>query len=667
MTEADILYRAFGELIKSVGKDGGISKILDASAKAPTPAKLTVYHHVCKVENDWLDQIERGLVFIGRAIEEDRQFIRSEGEVQPIEKVKKISRESVQYLSRHSDLITRKQKDDIVPDKLYTVERDSDYAVYENKFLYLLLCRIREFVGTRYEAINSAYKKYRGEYEVQKHVITSMRRLDFGIKITDEQDDIVSAPADKDCVGALERMDRILESVSFYLHTPLMTEVSHSDKIGGNITKTNVLLMNKNFNEALNLYEFLLSYEGEGYVIEDAVETPDPVPYEDMRELSVPPILLAFLVYEHGLRLEEYLKNEYEKEEERLREEALNELTRRLQEIKRKIESSGVGFEEYISVLEDKIKELEKNLPVMENLRAENSELKSYNLRLENERKVLLGDIEELKAETISLMNEMRLAEERHINEISELKAAFEDEKQQMKQAHAEEIEKISLAAEEKLSAVKASHAEELSRLKETHLSEIEAVGSSYKEKIKNLEEERKRESERIKREFAAKFSEEDARLKASEGESAKRGEELIKVREELRDSGREREVLEARLLALRREYGLLTSADDFTTEEGFNALEHEFEVLGKLVRDEWNDVKKILKKEFHSSILESMHKKKPRKSKEYEDLKQKVNSRKERERLSKEITSEKEEKADTGTAAKDAENSEVSDSDENV
>ena len=245
MTQSDIIYRAFGELYNAMQGDSGTAKIIGAIAKAKKPETITVTHNVCHVETDWLDAIERGLVFIGRAIDEDRQFIRSEGEVKPIEKVRRISKESVQHLSRHSDLITREQKEDIVPDKLYTVERDSDYAVYENKFLYLLLCRVRDFVNVRYEAIVNAYKEYRGEYEVTKRVETATRRMNIAIKLSDEQDDAISAPADSECAEAINRIDKIRQSVSFYLRTPLMLEVSHSPKIGTKITKTNVLMMNK--------------------------------------------------------------------------------------------------------------------------------------------------------------------------------------------------------------------------------------------------------------------------------------------------------------------------------------------------------------------------------------------------------------------------------------
>lgn len=628
MTEADIFYRAFYSLLKEAEKDGAIIKTIDAAAKAPDPATLSVVHNVCKVEEDWIEAIERGLVFIGRAIDEERQFIRSEGEIQPIERVRRVSKESVQHLSRHSDLITRKQKDEIVPDKLYTIKRDSDFAVYENRFLYLLLCDIYDFVSVRREAINSAYREYSGKYSVKKKVVTPTRRLNFAVDMTDEQDDVTSAPADRQCAGAIDRMDKILQSVAFYLHTPLMAEVSHSPKINATITKTNVLLMNKNFHEALLLYEYLIAYESDGYSVERAVENFDPVPEGFMREFSLAALIPAFLTYEHGLGLEDYLKGEFEKEEQRLKEEAAKELERRIADLKKKIDISGGNVEEYMLALEDRIKDLEANLPILAAARAENEQLKGEVLRLDEERKVLYGEIEKLNEEQTKLQEQIKSEREEHQKAMEALRAEYEGKIAALNEEHAAEISALKAQNEEEIKALKSAHAEEIANLKEAQSRDIAALEESYKAKLAALEEAKKRETERLQGAFSEKVSKAEARAAAEENQRHRTADELSETRHSLNVSEKEREVLQARLIALRREYGLLTAADDFTTEEGFNALEHEFEVLGRLVREEWTDVKKILDKEFRSHLFETMHAKKPRKSREYEELSAQVRSR---------------------------------------
>ena len=71
---------------------------------------------------------------------ESRQFILRQGQTVPVEKVKRVSRASVEHLSRHSELITKVPEPggDLRPDKLHMTENVGTFAVYENRFLYML-------------------------------------------------------------------------------------------------------------------------------------------------------------------------------------------------------------------------------------------------------------------------------------------------------------------------------------------------------------------------------------------------------------------------------------------------------------------------------------------------------------------------------------------------
>lgn len=673
MTQTDVLYRSFGELFKGLCADTSTKKIIEAIAKSPDAESITVTHKVCCVETDWISAIEKGLIFIGKAIEENRQFIRSDGEVKPIEKVKHISKESVQHLSRHSDLITREQQaDNIVPDKLYTVEKDSDYAVYENKFLYLLLTRIRDFVGERYNAIVNAYKEYKGEYSVKKTVKTSSRRLNFTFTFSDEQDDAVFAPADEECLDAIGRMNNIMQSVAFYLRTPLMQEVSHADKLTS-VTKTNVLLKNKNFFGALKLYEYLLTYDKEGYSIEGRVDRPE-LTEDMMKELAVPALLSAFLVYEHGLGLEKYLQGEFEKEELRRADEEQKELLRKLSALKKRIERTGESAEHYILMLEQRNAIIENSYALLQDALERIEEFKAQIASLKSEIELLEQDIKKLEDEKQSLIDEMARKEaeylrkldeldRRHKEEIAALNAAHESElaavKQQaqeqyaalkrqtedqltrLRDEHKEEINRLRAANEAELAAVrqraqdhyallKKQSDEQISRLKEAHKADTERLTAANSSRLEALKADYEHRLELLRADYEKRIADGESRIKDSRdriGESEAKAqsafERLSKIQNELKYTAAERDVLSARLTALRKEYGLLTEADDFTTEAGFNALEHEFEVLGRLLNDEWKNVRTMLRKEFSAGLRATMRKKKPVKSKEYLELQQ--------------------------------------------
>lgn len=651
MTSLDVIYRAIRALDDLLRQEHAASALVDALAAAPEKENIVVTHNVCTVDEEWLAAIERGLVFIGRAIDEDRQFIRSEGDVQPIEKVRHISKESVQHLSRHSDLIPEDQKEeDIVPNKLYTVERLSDYAVYENRFLYVLLLRIRDFVGVRYDAVMRAYRMYRGEYTAKKTLVTGVRRLSYEVHVKDEEDDVVSAPADTACAKSLDRMEKIRQSVAFFLRTPLMAEVSRADKIKSKITKTNVLRMNKNFREALNLYEYLLAYEKDGYTVEERVEKLDPVPEAVARELAMPAVLTAFTVYERGLGLDGYFLQEYEKEEARRAEEEKEQRARKLKALKKRIEETGEGAEQYMLMLEQQNAALEKDRKLLAEAREKIGELEAEIERLHAEIDVLKSEIGELNAEIERLTEEMRRAEEEHLRKIEEMQREFEEqiaslnaahaeelsrmqeehraETEALKAAHAEETEALKTAHAEELTRLKTAQEEELTRLKETHRAETEQLKAAQAEAAARMEQTYRAEYERMRTQYEARIETDKSQLEAREQDAVRTRRELSETQKRLSAITRECEVLTAEMTAVRKEHGLPAAAD-FTTEEGFNRLEHEFEVLGRLVREEWTDVKKILRKEFYGEIRASMRKKKPQKTKAYAELCKQVNAAK--------------------------------------
>ena len=149
--------------------------------------KLTAIKYTCDIDIEWIENIEEGLIYVEKAIREDRQFIRTEGEVVPIEKVKRVSKASVEHLSRHSDLITRAPKDmnHIIPDKLYVVEKLSDYLVYENRFLYMLLCYLKDFIQMRLDKIRDKTTTYQSEMFMDKSVEANQRQLKYALNYSD--------------------------------------------------------------------------------------------------------------------------------------------------------------------------------------------------------------------------------------------------------------------------------------------------------------------------------------------------------------------------------------------------------------------------------------------------------------------------------------------------
>ena len=166
MNYLDIYFRALADYRKNTRDFRDCINQRTSTYKAnPKNDILTIVRKICTVDTDWVEAIEEGMVHVEKALKEERQFIRSNGEVIPIEKVKNVSKSSVEHLAKHSNLITREvEGEDLIPDQLYTVEKLNDYAVYENRFLYMVLCYLRDFVTIRFNKILEITRK--GELEV---------------------------------------------------------------------------------------------------------------------------------------------------------------------------------------------------------------------------------------------------------------------------------------------------------------------------------------------------------------------------------------------------------------------------------------------------------------------------------------------------------------------
>lgn len=538
MTQTDLYFRAYLDYKTALQKDRETSTLRAALVQAEQAEHIASVRAVCEIENDWVDAVERGLIYIGRSIDEERQFILSQGEVQPIEKIKRVSKESVEHLARHSNLIMHEQKsaDDIVPDKLYTVERLSNYAVYENRFLFMLLNMVKDFVSVRYNAIVRLTNTYHGKLSVDKAVSLGKHRLRYRLELDDEREDDPVMRANNNVRETLERMEIILRTVHYYLNTPLMTEVAKADKLKPPITKTNPLRMDKNLKETVVLYEFLMAYEKDGYTITQEEQLLNPRKGEVADELVDPALLAAFLTYESTLALKDELLRRYQEEETRRRAEELREVEAQLSSIRDRMREAG-WTERYIALLEKKNSLLERENERVAALRSRMEELEGLNNALH----------EQIAAHAA----ELECIGEAHAKEISDYQARLDEQRQKL----AEEM---------------TERANERSRLEEQRRAEL------------------------------AKLREEtDALLAERDGRYLEKSREAEDLTERLARLAKQKAINDARLNGLRQQYGLLSPMDDFSSEEAFTELEGELEALYELVRGEWKNAKEILRRNF--------------------------------------------------------------------
>ena len=590
----DTLYRALVDYRKSTLDEARCKAQREAIiASNAEKDKIEITRKNCVIEEDWIEEIEKGLEFIEKAIKEERQFIRSNGEVVPIEKVKRVSRDSVEHLARHSNYFTREQEEgeDLVPDQLYTVERLSDYAVYENRFLYMLLCYLRDFIGMRYEKILAITNTYTGKMNLEKEVVESNRILKIAVNLEEEKIDDVYLREHNPMQKQLDRILTIYKAIIVFLNTPLMVEVAKAPMLKPPIQRTNVLKMNRNFRAALSLYEYVCAYDKDGYTVYTDARIISPFNGVVADEVSEMVEIASFLAYEHGMGLREFLKGRYEREEQARREEERQRIADQVTAVSRHLKASGLTAEEFILLLQRRVKDLEECETSLKDARQEVERLDAEKEKLRAELTAASTTVGDLSREIVEL-------NEKYTQQLADMKLDYETKMKtlteeqenlvlEMKMAHARQVkeEKERLQAEtrdtlSKLRAEVASLTEWKSAADKEYAQQTASLHEGYASKFKSLTE------------------------RCEEGAS-----QVKQLTKQSKILDEQRALAEARLSALRLQIGQLSYADNFTSKEEIDELEKQYKAFQKFFQHQWSKTKKKLFMEMWHDVFDKKEK----------------------------------------------------------
>lgn len=550
MNDLDIYYRALLDYRTVTQENRNCVNFRHAISRADADQdQIVITRNICTVDEDWIQTIEEGLVFVEKAIKEERQFIYSEGEVLEIEKVKHFSSESVRHLAKHSNLITREQEgDNIIPDKLYSVERLSDYAVYENRFLYMLLCYLRDFITIRYNKILDLSNKYDGSLQMDKQIDLPKQKMSFSIQMHDERRDDNFLREHNTAQAAIDRIDLILKTVLAFLATPLMEMTGKAPMLQPPITKTNVLKMDNNFKGAVALYDFIIAYDKPGYTVDSHRVELSPFADALSDEMSEAVALVSFLTYSHGLDLRSVLKQEYDAEEARRRDAEIKKAQQQSEALKRRLAANQIDPEEYIASLEKQIKLLEKENRQLEPLRIQLQQLSDANTQLTVHLDAVKLENKSLHAKLDGFEREMQL----------------------------------------QLDALKEAHSEQLHQLIFTHEGEIKALEQACQDRIAQLNTQMQELEQQLLQQ-----------LQTANEELASIQQKLEKLLHDYDILAEEKLLCLARIKAVRLEHGENINEEDFTEQEKFEQLEKEFETFAKFYRSNWNKTKKKIRQQL--------------------------------------------------------------------
>ena len=123
------------------------------------------------LDMDWVERVEDALPNLDKVIRESRSYIEQRDEVVPVEKVKKITTQSIRHLAQNTHMIAKVEDNgEVLPNKILNIYHESSLSIYENRFLITLLKKLSEFVENVYNGLKNEEEKIEVDYKIDKFV-----------------------------------------------------------------------------------------------------------------------------------------------------------------------------------------------------------------------------------------------------------------------------------------------------------------------------------------------------------------------------------------------------------------------------------------------------------------------------------------------------------------
>lgn len=267
----------FYELIDILGEKKATSFF------SKTNDNIAVKTNISQVVRDttWIDKMEEMIPYIDDIIRNPRKFIVQEEELKPVEKTKKVTEESIKHLAKHTSLIQDVDKDgNVMPLKLLNVYKEESTDLYENRFIHSLVVNVKVFLDDFVKNNNLKQKSnYVKEINYNSETVLNDEVVKIDLKIKNEYQDHGEEEIMNDSIK--ERVDKIIEIFNDFEASQFIKSLRNVMPVRSPIKKTNVILKDPNFKKAVELWEFIESYD-----ITKSTEMVDSVKNEDPYDLA---------------------------------------------------------------------------------------------------------------------------------------------------------------------------------------------------------------------------------------------------------------------------------------------------------------------------------------------------------------------------------------------
>ena len=271
------VYRQYADKIVSVlNKEGFYEQFKKRVDKGASNFKLAKKRLVQDISIDWIDTIEGILPNLDTIVRNPRKFIVQEEDIVDVSLARSISTESVKFLAQHTNMISKvdEKTGDVTPSKILNITKEESFEIYENRFIYTLLLKLKDFVTMRYDKIKKASATQDVlELDIESRFNLPSKKITYRTEYFAQLSFDEVMRLDPDTLTKIERVAKIDRIITDFLSSSFAKSMRNSAPVRPPIMRTNVILKEPNFKKALTLWQFIETYQqSAGFSTSDEVE-----------------------------------------------------------------------------------------------------------------------------------------------------------------------------------------------------------------------------------------------------------------------------------------------------------------------------------------------------------------------------------------------------------
>lgn len=228
-----------------------------------------------KIDYTWMEKFEHALPYIDNILRNPKKFIVNEEEVVPVEKSKKVTVESIIYLSQHTNLIQdiNEKTGDVKPSKVLNINKEESVDMYENRFVYTLIKHMSVFYEQHAPNMlggSSLHDVKKATYEAFTKMGSD--NIKVSVNFSSENHEDLDKDLDKSKGSVEDRLKYIKNNLDGFRGSDVYTTLDrmHIQEVRSPIKKTNAIRKNPNFIEANQLWDYIQSYTNDELKVEEA-------------------------------------------------------------------------------------------------------------------------------------------------------------------------------------------------------------------------------------------------------------------------------------------------------------------------------------------------------------------------------------------------------------